>query len=85
MAKIGKISSSTNKERPGEVLYTAPQKRMMDQYYAMQQNDQNFKKLMESQGLPDSTIENMFKIRRNTTKNALDNMKKAQEIRIQNS
>ena len=39
MAKIGKISSSTNKERPGEVLYTAPQKRMMDQYYAMQQND----------------------------------------------
>lgn len=39
---------------------------------------------MESQGLPDSTIENMFKIRRNTTQNTIANMKKAQELRIQN-
>lgn len=33
--KPNKMSNSTHKERPGDVLYAAPQKRMMEQYYAM--------------------------------------------------
>ena len=37
--KSNKHSTSTNKERPGDVMYAAPKKRMMEQYYAMQHND----------------------------------------------